>query len=114
MGRPINPQAFSTSLPKTSEVFYDFKPIDSQVASFRQSSTKVANLKPGQYPVPNAPRFKRLMELQTKFCANDGKLVWQKLPKDMPLFYATAGFVVIGTVWSLIILKKLATPATNQ
>ncbi|KAK0056077.1 hypothetical protein Bpfe_014478 [Biomphalaria pfeifferi] len=114
IGRPITPQAFSTNVTKTPEVFYDFKPLDVQALPTRQASTKVANLKPGQYPVPNSPGFKRLMDLQTLFCANDGKLVWQKLPKDMPLYYLTIAGVIAGVTWSLWNLKKFASPPSNK
>merc|ERR1712154_107951 len=67
----------------------------------------------GKYPVPSDPRYKRFMDLQTRFLASDGKLVWQKLPRDKPIYGLTVAGVVVATVWSMSYLKFMATPPKN-
>ncbi|CAL1527505.1 unnamed protein product [Lymnaea stagnalis] len=114
MGRPITPQAFSTSLVKAPDVFYDFKTEAKALSATRRVSSQVADLKPGQYLVPNSPNYIKLMERQSLFSANDGKLVWQKLPKDLPMYYAIVGLVTAGVIWSVFCLKKFASPPKNQ
>ncbi|GFO35524.1 hypothetical protein PoB_006202900 [Plakobranchus ocellatus] len=82
----------------------------------RMSSLAEPLAKPGKgtYKVPNNPRYKKLMEKQTVFCRDDGLLVWQKLPSDMMMYYATVGLVAVGTVLTFDVLRRLATPPKND
>ena len=47
------------------------------------------------------------------FQASDGKLVWQKLPMDKPVYGLAVTGVIVATVWSMSYLKFLATPPKN-
>ncbi|RUS89140.1 hypothetical protein EGW08_003083 [Elysia chlorotica] len=110
MGRPVTAEAFSKTVKEDPKILYEFKPLQTK----RSASNAVSKLGPGQYPVPNEPAYKKLMELQTKFTTDDGKLVWQKMPKDMPLYYLSVGLVVCGTLLSCYTLYKLASPPKNE
>ncbi|RUS75264.1 hypothetical protein EGW08_016979 [Elysia chlorotica] len=81
----------------------------------RMSSLAEPLPRPGQgvYKVPNEPRYKKLMETQTLFCRDDGRLVWQKLPSDMMLYYLSVGLVVAGTVLTFDVFRRLASPPKN-
>ncbi|KAH9490311.1 hypothetical protein Btru_034934 [Bulinus truncatus] len=82
----------------------------------RMSSLAEPLSRPGQgkYPVPNTPRFKKLMEKQRLFCRDDGLLVWQKLPADVPLYRMVIALVTVGTLWSAYDLFLFASPPKNQ
>merc|ERR1712212_675128 len=67
----------------------------------------------GAYPVPNTPGYQRFMDLQSKFCAADGKLVWQKMGTDMALYYTAVGGCIMATVWSFYYFNKMASPPKN-
>ncbi|GFO34661.1 hypothetical protein PoB_006116600 [Plakobranchus ocellatus] len=112
IGRPVSAESFSRTVKEEPKIVYDFKP--AQTESKRPASHAASRLGPGQYAVPNNKTYKRLMELQTKFTADDGKLVWQKMPKDMPLYYLTVGLVAFGTLLTGWTLAKLATPPKND
>ncbi|XP_005089150.1 uncharacterized protein LOC101858075 [Aplysia californica] len=112
MGRPVSVQGLSSSIAETPKTFYDFK--QSAVpkkAEARQMSQSAVS---GKYPVPNNSAYKKLMALQTRFTAADGKLVWQKLPKDMPLYYLSVGLVSAGVLLTFYTLKQMATPPKNE
>ncbi|KAK3799201.1 hypothetical protein RRG08_054330 [Elysia crispata] len=113
MGRPVAVESFSRTVKEDPKIMYEFKPL--QTESLRPSSNAASSkLGPGQYAVPNNNTYKKLMDLQTKFTTNDGKLVWQKMPKDMPLYYLSIGLVVFGTLLSFHALHKLASPPKND
>merc|ERR1711860_16907 len=67
----------------------------------------------GAYPVPNTQSYQKFMDLQTKFCAADGKLVWQKMGTDMALYYTAVGGCILATAWSFYYFRKMATPPKN-
>jgi hypothetical protein len=67
----------------------------------------------GKYPVPNTPGYKKLMENQTRFCRDDGLLVWQKSSTDVMLYRAAFSLAVLGTVFSVAGLVKLMSPPKN-
>lgn len=47
------------------------------------------------------------------FQISDGKLVWQKLPADKPLFFTAAALVLVATAWTAWSLKNFASPPKN-
>ncbi|XP_059175911.1 uncharacterized protein LOC131955705 [Physella acuta] len=110
-GQPITPQFFSEKQAPTqlSKVFYDFK-TDLQPT---RAQSSVSNLRPGEYPVPSTKNYKTFMERQTKFLISDGKLVWQKLPVDKPLYFTAAALVLVATAWTAWSLKTFASPPKN-
>ncbi|GFR67832.1 hypothetical protein ElyMa_005593100 [Elysia marginata] len=112
MGRPVGAESFSRTVKEEPKIMYTFKPV--QTESRPASNAVSSKLGPGQYAVPNNKTYKKLMELQTKFTADDGKLVWQKMPKDMPLYYLAVGLVVCGTILSGWTFYKLASPPKND
>jgi hypothetical protein len=111
VGRVVTPQACLGTLRESPAVHYEYKPLI-PTGPVREASSVVAGH--GKYPVPNTPIYKNLMKLQTKFLENDGKLVWQKLPKDKPLYFLVLGMAVVGTLFSLQGLYTLASPPKNQ
>ncbi|CAG5122696.1 unnamed protein product [Candidula unifasciata] len=67
----------------------------------------------GRYPVPNDSRFKQLMEKQTRFCRDDGLLVWQKAGADVTIYrFAVIGSAV-ATISSIYGLWRLISPPQN-
>ncbi|XP_012935049.1 uncharacterized protein LOC101848729 isoform X2 [Aplysia californica] len=68
----------------------------------------------GQYPVPNSSRYRKLQELQTRFCQDDGLLVWQKQPADVTLYRISCILVVTGVVLTFDTLRRMAAPPKNE
>jgi len=78
--------------------------LSSGLRSFFTSSRK--NIKVKQYYSPEgrvtvAPKYH---ELRRIFQTDDGKLTWQKLPMDMPLYYLA---ILMTTVLTAITLKNV-------
>ncbi|XP_059164270.1 uncharacterized protein LOC131947164 [Physella acuta] len=69
---------------------------------------------PGNYAIPNTSAYKKFMERQALFLQDDGHLVWQKLPKDKPLFGTAAALVGVATAWTVYSLYVFASPPKNN
>ncbi|XP_064603333.1 cytochrome c oxidase subunit 7A-related protein, mitochondrial-like [Liolophura sinensis] len=61
--------------------------------------------------VPDAPGYKKVMELQKLFCRDDGKLVWMKRGgRDMGGYYASMALMMGGLGYAFYIIYKMSVP----